>query len=303
MKVLSQWLRRTAWFGVLACASGCYSELNPTTLDVPVVPVSDTSISQPIDLDVTSADVAAKEETFNATDAALKQTEIEIAATESALEAAKERQSALPTEVKNLQEAVSRLVHEIAVAENELATSEQAFSEAFGRAELRKKDARQSIAAKVVNEYEQTVADIRRAQQERNELRARIGARPDKQSEAQLQSLRIRQARGQAQQTFSRALAREFTQIETEVRLAESRFSSAKARLAELGEERKSAERLINRKQDDLAALHETIRTLPITVAKLRRDCDALAVLKTKQADDLRMVQVALRRKNELLAE
>ena len=302
--------RLTALANVIACATGCYYESTQTaTIDVSFANTtsnlspSSTPISQPIDFDVTSADVATKEVTLNATVTALTNVENRITTTEYTLAVAMERRSTFPQQIEHLRATVSRLGAELKAAETQVVTAEQAFSDFTSTVERRKIDAKKFVATSVTEKYERTVAEIKLARQKRDELRARVGARAEDQSEAQLQSLRIRQARDHAQQTFTTIVGQESSRIAAHSQALVLRYTSAKSQLANLREERNSTETLVNEKHEELVATRETIAALPIKLAQLRKTRDRLVTLKLQQANDLRIAQTALRKKNELLAE
>ena len=299
--------------GVIALALGCsYESTRTSNYDVSFSntsfsssPTSPTrSHGKEINLsNVTSSDLAYFEATLDATDKALTRVEEEIATAETEIANARQQQSLLPTQIEQLRLTAARLTKEINVAKVEVVTAEQTYANFSTTIADRKANAKQLLAASLRHDYEQTVANIKLARQNRDKLRSRIGARPEVQSEAQLESLRTRQAREYAQQTYVATLQREYKTIDAEAASLASRISSAKKQLHSLYEASDSNEQLIQSKSEELIVAGATVASLPGKLERLQNDQSRLISARLAQSNDVRLARAALQKKNELLAE
>jgi chromosome segregation ATPase len=299
--------------GVIAMALGCLYE--PTRTFNYDVLYSITSFSssttspkpsekKEINLsNVTSSDLANFEATLDATVNMLTRVEEEIAAAGTEIANARQQQSLLPTQIEQLRLTLARLTKEINVAKVEAVTAEQSYADFATTIANRKANAKQSLAASLRDDYEQSVANIKLARQSRDELRARMGARPEVQSEAQLESLRTRQAREHAQQKYVATLQREYETIDAEVASLASRLSSAKKQLHSLYEASDSNEQLIQKKSKELIVAAATLASLPSRFERLQNEQSRLISARLTQSNDVRLARAALQKKSELLAE
>ncbi len=296
--------------GVITLTIGCSYESNCTfNLDISF---SNTSVSspapmrhpaQPSYLTVTPSEVASKDELLNATEKTLAKIEGEIATLEFSFAKANQQRLLIPSQIEDLRRTATRLAKEINTAAMQVVTAKQAYSDLAATIESQKVKIEELLATSLTQEYEQAVSDIKLARQKRDELRARIGARPEDQSETQLQSLRIRQARENVQQTCATTLRQEYAKIDAEAMSLQVRVASAQNELDLLKAELRSTEHLIHTSNEELIAAGTTVASLPVRLARLQEERSRLIVAKREQWDDLQLARTALLKKNESLAE
>lgn len=285
---------------IALCAIGCDRDVAGPSLELSRTSSSFGYISQS---EVTTEAVATKERELKDTVAKLAQLERTIASTESALAAANEKVSLLPLQIEELRKSLAHLDSSVYAAERQVETARSAYSTFAVTVEQRKAAASTTIAAAANADYTKRVEDIKRARRERDELRVRIGARRDVQSEAQYQAIQVRQAHDNAQQTLAAKIAEACSQIDRERERLLSQYSLAAQYLLTLREQREATSLAIAKKNDELIAQRERTSSLSTQLTHLRNQHNSLLSVKRQQSEELASVQAALRRKNELLVE
>jgi hypothetical protein len=256
-----------------------------------------------IDLAITPERVAELQRQVERTAMQIQDAKSSIAQCEIDLLKAKQREIALPSEMDRLQSSIASRTDSIRASEAELAEARENLS-AFRVAIVVKKERVNSEArAQAVREYQEEVARIKLARKHRNEMRSRLGALPEDQSEVQHESQQRQAAEKAVGARYMTAIRSGYGKIELEHRALTELLADAERELLADRRQLLVDTASLQERNAELAACRESIALLPVRIDQQHRELAEVSSKKQSLDNDVDAARAALARKAEYLAQ
>jgi peptidoglycan hydrolase CwlO-like protein len=280
----------------IATITGCDDSAATANAQVPLSYAS-RSLSVPVDISYGSIDtesVVSQQRQLNEICRQLSSVEREVTSLRKQIVDAESTIGRIPREIDRLNRDAETIGQSIPSAKSALAKAREVVKKFSGSVSNLKRQASTSAEQTRVTEYNRALATISRERKERNELRSRIGARPEDQSEVQKENLRRREAQQITDSAYDSAIRREFSAIDSrlekyvgEAAASQKRVDMLKSRVVDLKKE-------VANKEEALRTLKDFLAIAPSQLEIKEREVHRLNSLRNHQESTLLVTRRAL---------